>query len=39
MLPVCVIAGVLLVTLLMHAARFVGRVHARFAKHMLVIGS
>jgi len=39
LLPVCFAIGVLIVTLLMHVARFSGRMHARFAKHMLVMGS
>ncbi|HNR21792.1 MAG TPA: sensor domain-containing protein [Steroidobacteraceae bacterium] len=38
LLPLAIALGVVIITLLMHAARFIGRVHARFAKHMLVIG-
>jgi hypothetical protein len=36
MLPLTVLAGVLLLTLLMHLARGIGRLHARFAKALLV---
>lgn len=36
MLPLMVLAGVLLLTLLMHLARGIGRVHARLAKILLV---
>jgi len=38
LLPLAIALGIVLLTLLMHTARFIGRVHARFAKHMLVIG-
>jgi hypothetical protein len=36
MLPITVIAGILLATLTMHLARFLGRQHGRLAKLMLV---
>lgn len=36
MLPITVIAGILLLTLTMHLARFLGRQHGRLAKFMLV---
>lgn len=39
LLPVAIVIGIAIVTALMHFARFIGRVHARFAKHMLVMGS
>lgn len=39
LLPLLIALGIVIITLLMHAARFAGRTHARFAKHMLVIGS
>jgi hypothetical protein len=35
-LPLLVLAGVLLLTLLMHLARGVGRLHAMYAKALLV---
>ncbi|MGE0580518.1 MAG: sensor domain-containing protein [Steroidobacteraceae bacterium] len=39
LLPVAILLGIAITTALMHLARFLGRAHARFAKHMLVIGS
>lgn len=39
LLPVAIVLGIVIVTSLMHCARFIGRAHARFAKHMLVMGS
>lgn len=39
MFPVAILVGVVLVTTLLHLTRFLGRAHARFAKHMLVMGS
>ena len=39
MFPVAILVGVVLVTTLLHLTRFLGRAHARFAKHMLVVGS
>lgn len=39
LLPVAIVLGIVITTALMHVARFLGRVHARFAKHMLVMGS
>jgi hypothetical protein len=36
MQPLMVLAGVLLLTLLMHLARGIGRLHARYAKALLV---
>ncbi len=39
LLPVAIVLGIVIVTSLMHCARFIGRTHARFAKHMLVMGS
>jgi uncharacterized membrane protein len=38
LLPLAIVLGIVMITLLMHTARFIGRTHARFAKHMLVIG-
>lgn len=38
-LPVAIVIGVVILTGLMHLARFIGRTHARFAKHMLVMGA
>jgi len=38
LLPLAIVLGIVILTVLMHAARFIGRAHARFAKHMLVIG-
>jgi hypothetical protein len=35
-IPLLVLAGVLLLTLLMHLARGVGRLHALYAKALLV---
>jgi hypothetical protein len=35
-LPLMVLAGVVLLTLLMHLARGVGRLHAMYAKALLV---
>jgi len=35
-MPLMVLAGVLLLTLLMHVARGVGRLHATYAKVLLV---
>lgn len=35
-MPLKVLAGVLLLTLLMHVARGVGRLHAMYAKALLV---
>ena len=35
-IPIAGLAGLLLLTLLMHAARGIGRLHAKFAKSMLV---
>jgi hypothetical protein len=35
-MPLMVLAGVLLLTLLMHLARGVGRLHAMYAKALLV---
>jgi hypothetical protein len=32
------VVGVLLVTLVLHVARLAARLHARFAKFMLVVG-
>ncbi|MBV6417352.1 MAG: hypothetical protein CMLOHMNK_02014 [Steroidobacteraceae bacterium] len=38
LLPVGIVLGVLITTALLHLARAIGRMHARFAKHMLVMG-
>ncbi len=39
LLPVLIVLGIAITTALMHLARFIGRTHARFAKHMLVMGT
>ncbi len=38
-LPVAILLGIVITTGLMHLARAIGRMHARFAKHMLVMGT
>lgn len=38
-LPVAIVIGIVILTTLMHLARFIGRTHARFAKHMLVMAA
>ncbi|MGD9599435.1 MAG: sensor domain-containing protein [Steroidobacteraceae bacterium] len=38
-LPIAILLGIVITTALMHLARAIGRMHARFAKHMLVMGT
>jgi uncharacterized membrane protein len=39
LLPLLIVLGIAITTALMHLARLIGRTHARFAKHMLVMGT
>jgi hypothetical protein len=36
MLPVVVLAGILMIFLILHLAKFIGRIHGQYAKYMLV---